>query len=162
MCGRRFTPPRLGVQRQGELIRVLFHKILPSDELTDQQLFADYVDIALHLDETILFVTRPPPGTPPAELTAARERLAAYKASIPRLLQLLPGVFTDKTDLQSAAALSCMLKELSRLANAFVLGDDFKRPGVSRALMDADRLHLLQVTARDSFVGNLGTCVVAV
>jgi hypothetical protein len=78
------------------------------------------------------------------------------------LLQLLPGVFSDKTDLQSQAALAFMLKDLNRLAGVFSGAGNFKRPGVSRALMDVDRLHLLQDTARDSFLANLGSCVEAV
>lgn len=129
--------------------------------LTDIQLFAEYAEIQLYLHQTLLKSIQPPLGTSPADLQEIRYRINDYAHTIPRLLQLLPGVFTDKTNVQGAAALAHMLQKLHNAANAFVSSGVIARPPVSKAMVDVDRLHLLQDAARDRFMGNLDSCVEA-
>ena len=128
-------------------------------------MLTDYVDIQLRFEDTLKLISRPPPGTSDADLQAARVRLGDYSRTVPRLLQLLPGVFTDKTNVQSSAALAIMLNAIHGAAKALLYAGTIpqrQRPAISRSLVDVDRLHLLQDAARDSFLGNLESCVEAV
>lgn len=115
------------------------------------KLFIDYADLLEHARELLASVIRA--GDEPDPFEAAR--LAKLASTLPRTLQLLPGLFPDKNDVQQTAVLSDMLSALHDLASAFHQAGYLDKPastaGATSALVDVDRLHLLQERALADF-----------
>lgn len=147
------------------------------------QVFVDYVDIRQNLESTVKILHGSHVGSTPAQHAEAGHRLAAYARTVPKLLQLVPTVLSDRQNVQNRAALADVLSYLHMLASSlssFVSrsplpchcthlglwlnadGIQIPRPPVTPLLVDVDRLHLLQDTAGDAFMRNLQSCATAV
>ncbi|WOO81507.1 Nucleoporin [Vanrija pseudolonga] len=83
------------------------------------------------------------------------EKLSRLGKSLLRVIQLLPALFPDTTDVQQVASLSYMLSQLQVLAVGLHEEGVIPRPPVSKLLVDKDRLHLLQGAATESFEQSL-------
>ncbi|WVQ78080.1 hypothetical protein IAT38_000161 [Cryptococcus sp. DSM 104549] len=75
--------------------------------------------------------------------------------TLPRVLQLLPALFLNKTDVQQVAGLSEMLSPLYEMASALYSAGYIPKQTVSASLVDEDRLHLLQESAHEAFSRSL-------
>lgn len=119
-------------------------------------LFLDYLDITSRV-KPLLAATRRVAHPDPVEAAELRR----HADNIPRVLQLLPALFPDRSDVQQVASLSDMLSQLQALASELHAAGHMPRPPVSDLLLDKDRLHLLQESATESFDKSLQALVAA-
>ncbi|TXT13738.1 hypothetical protein VHUM_01105 [Vanrija humicola] len=120
-------------------------------------LYLDYLDIVTHVRPLLRSVLRA--GAHPDPQEAAD--LSKLAKSLPRVIQLLPALFPDSTDVQQVASLSHMLSQLQKLAVPLHAAGYIPRPPVSKLLVDKDRLHLLQGAATESFEQSLSALTAA-
>ncbi|BEI93211.1 uncharacterized protein CcaverHIS019_0508390 [Cutaneotrichosporon cavernicola] len=119
------------------------------------KLFLDYLDIRARV-KPLLAATRRAGAHPDPRDASELQDLAE---SIPRVLQLVPSLFPDRSDVQQVASLTDMLSTLQALASDLHSAGYMPRPPVSDLLLDKDRLHLLQESATESFDKSLEALV---
>jgi nuclear pore complex protein Nup98-Nup96 len=119
------------------------------------KLFLDYLEIRARVKPLLAAARRSGAHPDPREASELRQ----LADNIPRVLQLLPSLFPDRTDVQQVASLSNMLGTLQALASDLHCAGYMPRPPVSDLLLDKDRLHLLQESATESFDKSLQALV---
>ncbi|GMK55427.1 hypothetical protein CspeluHIS016_0204830 [Cutaneotrichosporon spelunceum] len=119
------------------------------------KLFLDYLDIRGRVKPLLVATRRAGAHPDPHDASELRD----LGESIPRVLQLLPSLFPDRSDVQQVASLTDMLSTLHALASDLHDAGYMARPPVSDLLLDKDRLHLLQESATESFDQSLQALV---
>ncbi|ODN73518.1 hypothetical protein L202_08018 [Cryptococcus amylolentus CBS 6039] len=111
------------------------------------KLFLEWNEISEDTAPLLMSVLRSGSRPDPRQVAELNERAQV----LPRLLQLLPSLFSDRNDVQQVAGLSEILSPLADLASALSGAGYIAKQPVSVNLVDEDRLHLLRESAFEAF-----------
>ncbi|WWC69668.1 uncharacterized protein I206_103611 [Kwoniella pini CBS 10737] len=111
------------------------------------KLFLDWADLTSDTASLLTSVLQAGPHPDPRESST----LQNHSRNLPRILQLLPALFPDKTNLEQVAGLSEMLSPLYQLAGLLHNAGYVSKQPVPNYLVDEDKLNLLQASAFEKF-----------